>query len=109
MKIFLFDIDGTLLHTGGAGLAAIHRAMAEAFGIDRPKEISLSGRTDRGIAEELFEAHSLPPTPANWQTFRDAYLDHLRNELPTRNGSVLSGARTLVERLSDRDDAVLVC
>ena len=54
MQVILFDIDGTLIHSGGAGLAALQLAFTEAFGFTKAWDISLSGRTDRGIARELF-------------------------------------------------------
>lgn len=106
-QIFLFDIDGTLINTSGAGGAALNLALQEEFGILEPKKISLSGRTDRGIALELFEHHQIEPTEPNWTRFRTAYLSRLRSLLPHRQGIVLPGAEALVERLSTLSHSAL--
>ena len=45
MIVLLFDIDGTLVNTGGAGMASILQAMQGEFGISDPKRVNLSGRT----------------------------------------------------------------
>lgn len=98
--VFLFDIDGTLINTSGAGGAALNLAIQEAFGVTEPKKISLSGRTDRGIALELFEHHQIEPSESNWLRYREAYLTRLKTMLPVRPGVVLPGARELLAQLS---------
>lgn len=107
MIVILFDIDGTLIHSGGAGLAALHCAVREEFGVDEPCHVSLSGRTDRGIARDLFQAHDVPQTEENWRRFRSCYLKHLRQQLPLRNGAVLPGVTSLVTALANRDGVTL--
>ena len=52
--LYLFDIDATLLDTGGAGMPALHEATQEIFGAAGP-ELDLAGSTDLGIAEFLHE------------------------------------------------------
>jgi phosphoglycolate phosphatase len=99
-QVLLFDIDGTLINTSGAGGAALNLALHDEFGISEPKKISLSGRTDRGIALELFEFHRIEPTESNWTKFRTAYLARLRDLLPHRQGIVLPGVRILLRRLA---------
>src|SRR4051794_36241870 len=107
MRVILFDIDGTLIHSGGAGLAALQLAFAEAFGFTNTWEISLSGRTDRGIARELFEIHGLIASEENWLAFRDAYLKHLRSQLPQRSGAILPGVLRLIEELTRRENVAI--
>ena len=99
MRVILFDIDGTLITTGGAGRDALHTALATEFAVSDPYQIDLSGRTDRGICRELFEAHDIPHTPENWERFRNAYLVGLNQHLQTRPGRVLPGVRELVAGL----------
>src|SRR6516165_1665387 len=68
MHVCLFDIDGTLIASGGAGKAALEAALASEFGITRLMEkLELSGRTDRAIARDILRMHALDETPANWQ------------------------------------------
>lgn len=99
MRVILFDIDGTLIHTEGAGRAALHTALATEFAVTEPHHVDLSGRTDRGICRELFDAHAIEHTPDNWQRFRDAYLAGLQHHLAARPGRVLAGVHELVARL----------
>ena len=103
MKVLLFDIDGTLISTGGAGLAALRTAFTQLFGVADPQDVPVSGRTDRGIARELFDAHGIEDSPENWERFRDAYLAQLRLQLPRRPGRMLPGVPELLAGLAGRD------
>ncbi len=107
MWVFLFDIDGTLLSTGGAGMAALRAAMQEEFGVAEPQEVPVSGRTDRGIARQLFAAHAMDDTEEHWQRFRNAYLRHLQQQLPQRVGRVLPGVESLLSALATVESARL--
>lgn len=50
MRLLLFDIDGTLVHTGGSGKRALNRACFEVLGISGALDnIPLSGRTDLSL------------------------------------------------------------
>lgn len=104
MVVLLFDIDGTLIHTGGAGGDALLDAFSDWFGVAAPQAVPLSGRTDRGIARHLFGAHDIPDTEANWHAFRRAYVQRLTAYLPLRDGSVLPGIEALLQRLAARTD-----
>lgn len=103
MVVIVFDIDGTLLNTGGAGRAALDAAMRDAFGVPDPHDVPVSGRTDRGIARNLFSLHGIDDTPDHWSRFRDAYLTHLARFLPERPRRVLPGVVSLLERLARRE------
>src|SRR5262249_26892237 len=60
MNICLFDIDGTLISSGGAGRAALEGAFADEFGVPlRTERLQYSGRTDRAIMRDLFHLHDL--------------------------------------------------
>ncbi len=68
MIVLLFDIDGTLIKTGGAGGQALMEAFSEMFGIPEPQDVPFSGCTDRGIARDLFQLHGVADTPGNWDS-----------------------------------------
>ena len=77
-RLVLFDIDGTLVLTGGAGKRAMDRAFEDAFGIgDAFADIAMGGRTDRFLIERGLERWSIPATGAALDLFRHRYLAHL--------------------------------
>src|SRR5262249_13306655 len=78
MHVCLFDIDGTLISSGGAGKSALERALASEFGVQRPLDgVPFSGRTDRAIIHDLFRLHMLEETPAARERLMSAYLAQL--------------------------------
>lgn len=101
--ILLFDIDGTLIRTGGAGKAAVEDSLRAAFGItDIRDEVSYSGRTDRAILADVLTVHGLEPTPANLERFAATYLDLLPARLREIDGTVCQGVPELLTRLHVR-------
>lgn len=108
MHVCLFDIDGTLIASGGAGKAALEAALAEEFGITQLiDKLQLSGRTDRAIIADLFRLHVIDDTPDNHTRLREAYLRHLPHCLATHAGRVLPGIAALLEHLAGRDDLAI--
>jgi len=103
MRVCLFDIDGTLLKSGGAGKAAIESALSEEFGVRIRGHVPYSGRTDRAIGRDLFLLHGIEPTPENWQRLRGGYLARLPDCLRRYRGQVLPGIVALLERLATAD------
>jgi phosphoglycolate phosphatase-like HAD superfamily hydrolase len=104
MHVCLFDIDGTLIRSGGAGKAALEAALAD-LGIPRiSDEISLSGRTDRAILRDIFQVHGIADTLDNLRRVVDAYLAHLPHCLESAPGQVLPGITALLELLEARED-----
>ncbi len=100
MYAVLFDIDGTLLQTGGAGQLAFAETFADEFGVpELSGAVPFAGRSDRAIAFELMRVHGIPATEENWQRFRAAYLEHLPVSLTRRQGSVLPGVPELLIEL----------
>jgi len=103
MLICLFDIDGTLLSSGGAGKAAMEQALATAFGAPASAaDVPFSGRTDRAIVRDLFRQHGVAHTAENWDLFLTAYLHHLPDCLNRHSGKVLPGIAALLDRLQAR-------
>lgn len=104
MHICLFDIDGTLISSGGAGKAALEDALASEFGLTEPIEkMSFSGRTDRAIVKDLLALNGLPDMPELYQRLMAAYLRHLPARLESLQGKILPGIRPLLEELARRD------
>jgi phosphoglycolate phosphatase len=81
--LYLFDIDGTLLLSGGAGARALERAFAARHGIDGAMaEVQLGGKTDPNIVEEVFVARlGRRPAAGEIDEVLDLYLEFLRAEL----------------------------
>jgi phosphoglycolate phosphatase len=108
MHICLFDIDGTLIHTGGAGKAALFEALRTAFDVAEPSDqVAIHGRTDRGITRDLFLCHGIDDCPEHWERFRNEYLRHLPEMMARRAGAVLPGIVSLLDRLEARDDVLV--
>lgn len=100
-KVIFFDIDGTLLSTGGAGQKALELALVDGFGIDAPFEgVLTSGRTDRGIVDELLPRYQIENSQQNRDRFRDAYLERLPETLNDAPGGLLPDVVDLLKRLS---------
>lgn len=81
VKLVLFDIDGTLVRTGGAGIEAFRKVfIAEFNATDGFEKLKFAGRTDTGLVREFFEYHKIPLTPDNTERFFEHYvflLDHI--------------------------------
>jgi phosphoglycolate phosphatase len=108
MPIVLFDIDGTLVRTGGAGKLAMESALVTAFGVAELRdEVSYSGRTDVAIAFDLLRVHGIDPTPANQQTLRDTYLANLPGSLNAKGGTVCPGVPELLAALAGKPGVLL--
>lgn len=80
LKLVLFDIDGTLIDTGGAGMKALQQACLEEFGKESP-QLDLAGSTDSGIVQGIFHALDIPLEESRYNAYLACYLKHLRNNL----------------------------
>ncbi len=109
-KILLFDIDGTILLTGGAGKRAMNRAFYDLFGIDNALEhVHLSGMTDHLIYKNACRQNDVPYTDEEHEVFRESYIVYLREEIekPHPEKRVLPGVEALLERLDGMPQAEL--
>lgn len=93
MILYLFDIDGTLLHAHGSGRGAFDAVMAERHGVaDASAGIRYGGKTDPAIVEEIFQARlGRAATPAERDAFLDAYIPRLSAMLADQGVEVLPG------------------
>src|SRR5947207_2863429 len=121
-KLVLFDIDGTLVLTGGAGIRAMNRACEELVGHPRAlANIPVAGRTDRIILTDVVTAAGHSLDDGLLEQLRDRYIVHLREEierpgrtqnfewLGARGGikAVMPGIRELLDALEQREDVFL--
>src|SRR5687768_18042252 len=81
--LVLFDIDGTLILTGGAGFRAIERAWVDLHGGENPAQgIPFDGKTDPLIVEEMFAKNlGRAPEPGEIEALIDRYVTHLHDEV----------------------------
>ncbi len=106
MRLVLFDIDGTLLDSGGAGTRALNLAFSEMFAVDNAMEgIPMAGKTDVLIIREGLERLGIADADGEIPGLLDSYLRNLSEEiirsgtdgLPPR--SLMPGARDLLDYL----------
>jgi len=110
MKAVLFDLDGTLLWTDGAGRRAIHRALLEVLGIEHPAAgFRFDGRTDPEIVRLLAAAAGRDRGPDTIAAVLDAYVRLLDEELtrPGHRTTLYPGVLELIAALERRRDCVV--
>ena len=87
IRLVLFDIDGTLVRTGGAGIKAFAKVFATEFqAVDHFERLKFAGRTDVSLVREFFEYHNIPVTAENFERFFSRYvfwLDHILSSSKT--------------------------
>ena len=110
-KLVLFDIDGTILRSAGAGRRAITAALAEEIGDARGFErVRFDGKTDPQIVAELLEAagHEGPHDERRVQALCDRYVALLEGELASASGMrLLPGFPAIFDRLEATAGVVL--
>ena len=108
MPVILFDIDGTLIRSGGSGKVAMETAMMSAFGLDKVSDnVPYSGRTDQAIGGDLLRENGIPATDANMKALRAAYLAALPGSLRDLGGTVCAGIPEILRELTPRPDVLL--
>ena len=110
-KLVLFDIDGTLVLTGGAGVRAMNRAVESLVGgTDLLQEIPVAGRTDWIILHDALARIGRPMDDDLFARIKDAYVANLREEILQRGTgtkAVLPGIDALLPVLQGREDIML--
>ena len=80
--LVLWDIDGTLVLTGRAGLRALERAVGEVTGVRGAVDgVPVAGRTERAIVHDVLGAAGQAVTEAAVRAVRDRYCDLLAEEV----------------------------
>ncbi len=124
MKLVLFDIDGTLLDSGGAGSRALNAAFRELFSIDKPPSgtglleaglvgtglpfegIRMAGKTDTEIVMEGFRKHGIE-ADGKMPLFMDAYIRHLKLQVDNPGRRLKPGVKMALNALGVMEGVAL--
>lgn len=108
VTLWLFDIDGTLVDTGGAGMRALQEAALHCFGDPGPA-LDLAGSTDSGIVVGMFEHFGREFSDEGAGDFYARYLERLEWNLGSGGfeGRVLPGVASMLDLLAGRDDVTV--
>ena len=102
IRVAFWDIDGTLIRTGGAGVKAFEATFERVFGLNKATEtLHFAGRTDSSLVRECFVLHQIAPIEQNFRRFFDAYPEFLEQQLKALPGAVCDGVGVFMERLMD--------
>ena len=100
IRLVLFDIDGTLIRTGGAGVKAFERTFALEFGVRQAtRNVHFAGRTDSSLVRECFRKHGIPSSEGNFLRFFDSYVFLLKDLLEKTRGEPCPAVAEFVEDL----------
>jgi len=109
--LVLLDIDGTILHSSGAGRAAMEHALAETFGTPGDPSLRYDGKTDRQIVREAMRAAGFSDSDidARMDDVVSRYVANLPARLaePERGVAMFPGVAALIDAVHQRDDSVL--
>ena len=101
-RLVLFDIDGTLIASGGAGEKAFGAVCRAEFGVpDGAARLRFAGRTDPSIVRDFFAQNRIEPSAENFRRFFDRYVFHLDHLLGTLDGRVLPGVPEWIRALQN--------
>ncbi len=101
--LILWDIDGTILHSSGAGMRSLNEALTTVFGLSGTFEgIDFSGRTDRAIVRQVFARFGIEHTPENIERYLDGYVALLPTVLAGSDARVLPGVASRLEEAAAR-------
>jgi len=110
MKVLLFDIDGTLVLSGGAGMRAMNQAFEELYGVPSVLDgISLSGRTDSLIIQDAFDKAEIDMRDADLEHYKKRYFELIPAEMQMDGTSkrMMPGIEQIIPELAAREHITL--
>lgn len=110
MKLLLFDLDGTLVSTGEAGIRALDHAFKVLYNISHAThEVELAGKTDNLIFQDIFEQYlDQKPTMQEIKAIGQSYLTQLAIEVPqSQNYRILAGIKSFLEKTDQNEELQL--
>lgn len=111
MKLILFDIDGTLMDSGGAGTRAMYKAFAKGLAIGRDElagiKVSMAGKTDPQILGELFSLLGIASDRAKMQEILSLYIKYLEREIKDNTKALKPAVMDVLDWLAPLKDVHL--
>ncbi len=108
-RLILFDIDGTLIRTGGAGVRAFRSVFEEAFGHQTGTDrIHFAGRVDTSLVREMLVNHGLEPSRENFDKFFARYAHWLRHWLNELDGHLCPGVEPFMQHCVERSSPPVI-
>jgi len=108
MKFILFDIDGTIMDSGGAGTRAMDTAFMEIFSVCNAfQTINMAGKTDMQILKEGFGLHNIDYSNGVIPEFYRSYIRYLKQNIRNGMGHIKPGIREALRELQAQKEFVL--
>ncbi len=106
-QLILWDIDGTILRSAGAGMKALNTSLQAVFGLSGTfAGIDFAGRTDLWIIRQIFARFGIDDTPENRAAYIEGYIAALPGILKSSDSGVLPGVLAILERAADHPEVV---
>lgn len=109
--LVLFDVDGTLIQSGRAGVRGMTLAFQKLYGREQALDgVPFAGRTDHAIVSDVLRGMGVEPADEEIDRLRDAYLVELRTEIGrpvSLPSGILPGVEALLDALEAREDAAV--
>jgi phosphoglycolate phosphatase-like HAD superfamily hydrolase len=108
LRLVLFDIDGTLIDSGGAGTRSLNLAFEETFSVREAFEgIHMAGKTDIQILREGLVLHGMDSCDRHIEVLCASYVSHLGDEIENPGRHLKPGIMEAIEAFHNMDDIYL--